>query len=100
MFLSESSWSTRKLVNEVADPEELSPRETENGDVDLIRRSHDVDDGVWFGLEEALDRTLSATGLRTVCRKAMQNIGGQFNRDDVNNEVFLPKVNVCQLFLC
>ena len=29
--------------------------------VDLISRSRDVDDGVWFGLEEALDRTLSAT---------------------------------------
>ena len=52
----------------------------------LIRRSRDVDDGVWFGLEETLDRTLSATGSRTVCRKAMQNIGGQFNSNDVVNE--------------
>ena len=69
-------------------------RETENGDVDLIRRSRDVDEGEWFGLEETLDRTLSATGSRTVCRNAMQNIGGQFNSNDVVNEVFLQRVNV------
>ena len=50
----------KQLVNEAVDPAELRPRETENGDVDLISRSRDVDDGVWFGLEEALDRTLSA----------------------------------------
>ena len=48
----------------------------------------------WFGLEEALDRTLSATGLRTVCRKVMQNIGGQLNSNDVVTEVFLRRVNV------
>ena len=84
----------KQLVNEAVDPAELRSRETENGDVDLISRSRDVDDGVWFGLEEALDRTLSATGSRTVCRKAMQNIGGQFNSNDVVNEVFLRRVNV------
>ena len=51
-------WSTRQL-----DPAELLPRrETENGDVDLISRSRDVDDCVWFGLEEAQDRTMSAMG--------------------------------------
>ena len=84
----------KQLVNEAVDPAELRPRETENGDVDLISRSRDVDDGVWFGLEEALDRTLSTTGSRTVCRKAMQNIGGQFNSNDVVNEVFLQRVFV------
>ena len=51
----------KQLVNEAVDPAELRSRETENGDVDLISRSRDVDDGVWFGLEKALDRTLSAT---------------------------------------
>ena len=84
----------KQLVNEAVDPQELRPRETENGDVDLISRSRDVDDDVWFGLEEALDRTLSATGSRTVCRNAMQNIGGQFKSNDVVNEVSLRKVNV------
>ena len=59
------SWSSRAALE----------RETEHGDVDLIFRSRDVDDGAWFGLEGTLDRTLSATGPRTVCRKAMQNIG-------------------------
>ena len=87
----------KQLVNEAVDPAELRSRETENGDVDLISRSRDADDGVWFGLEEALDRTLSAMGSRTVCRKAMQNIGGQFNSNDVVNEVFLRRVNVSAL---
>ena len=84
----------KQLVNEAVDPAELRSRETQNGDVDLISGSRDVDDGVWFDLEEALDRTLSATGSRTVCRKAMQNIAGQFNSNDVVNEVFLRRVNV------
>ena len=61
------SWSSRAALER--------ERETEHGDVDLIFRSRDVDDGAWFGLEGTLDRTLSATGPRTVCRKAMQNIG-------------------------
>ena len=71
-------------------------REAENGDVDLVSRSHEADDGVWVGHDEALDRTTSATGkiLRDpVCRKAMQNIDGQSNRDDVANAVSLQRVD-------
>ena len=82
----------KQLVNEVVE-------ETENGDGDLISRSRDEDDALWFGLEEALDRTLSATGLRTVCRKAMQNTGGQFNSNDVVHEVFLRRVNMPAVLL-
>ena len=52
----------KQLVNEAVDPAELRPRETENGDVDLISRSREVDDCVWFGLKEAQDRTMSAMG--------------------------------------
>ena len=52
----------KQLVNEAVGPAELRPRETENGDVDLISRSRDVDDCVWFCLEEAQDRTMSAVG--------------------------------------
>ena len=45
---------------------------------------------MWVGHEKALDRTTSATGkifLDPVCRKAMQNIDGQSNRDDAANVV-------------
>ena len=60
----------KQLVNEAVDPAELRSRETENGDVDLISRSRDVDDGVLFGLEEALDRTLSAMRDRGPCAES------------------------------
>ena len=63
--------------------------------MNLVSRSHEADDGVWVGHEKALDRTTSATGkifLDPVCRKAMQNIDGQSNRDDVANAVFPLKV--------
>ena len=52
----------KESVKEAVDPAELRPRETENGDVDLISRSRDVDDCVWFGLEKAQDRTMSFMG--------------------------------------
>ena len=64
----------KQLVNETVDPAELRLREIENGDVDLISLSRDVDDGVWFVLEEAQDRTMYATGkillgIETECKE-------------------------------
>ena len=44
------------------DPAKLRTREAENGDVNLVSRSHEADDAVWVGHEKALDRTTSATG--------------------------------------
>ena len=78
------------------DPAQARTRESENGDVNLVSRSHKADDEVWVGHEKALDKTTSATGkilLDPVCRKAMENIDGQSNRGDVANVVFPLKVD-------
>ena len=96
----------KQLVNEAVDPAELRPRETENGDVDCV----------WFGLEEAQDRTLSAmgkvllgietefkeneldkpkrTGHARACQQSCRNGNKNSNSNDVGNEVFLRRVNV------
>ena len=106
----------KQFVNEAVDPAELRLRETENGDVDLISRSRDEDDGVWFGLEEARDRTMSAMGkiflgieteykendldekqrtcLAWDCQQSCQNGNKNSNCNDVVNEVFLRRINV------
>ena len=65
--------------------------------MDLVSRSHEADDGVWVGHNEALNRTMSATGSRTVNDKAISDIEGQSDRVDVANEVSLRKVNVSAL---
>ena len=41
------------------DPAKLPQREYKNDCVDLVSRSHEADDGVWVGHNEALDRTMS-----------------------------------------
>ena len=80
----------------VLDPAELSQSEDKNDHVELVRRSHEAD-GVWVGHNEALNRTKSAMGkilLDPVKGKAISDIDGQSDRDDVANGVFLRKVNV------
>ena len=76
------------------DPAKLPQRESKNDNVDLVSRSHEADDGVWVGHNEALDRTMSATGSRTVNGKAISDIDGQSDRADGANGVFLRKVNM------
>ena len=49
---------------------------------------------MWVGHNETLDKTMSATGSRTVNGEAISDIDGQSDRDDVANGVFLRKVNV------
>ena len=52
---------------------------------------------MWVGHNEALDRTMSAVGkilLDPVNGKAISDIDGQSDRDDVANGVFLRKVDV------
>ena len=44
------------------DPARLPQRESKNDYVDLVSRSHEADDSVWVGHNEALDRTTSAMG--------------------------------------
>ena len=65
----------------------------------LVSRSREEDDGVWVGHNEALDRTMSATGSRTANGEAISDIDGQPDRDDVANGCFFGK-SMCQLFLC
>ena len=81
------------------DPAKLPQRESKNDFVDLVIRSHEADDGVCVGHNEALDRTMSATGSRTVNDKAISDIEGQSDRDDMANEVFLRKFNVSAVLL-
>ena len=79
------------------DPAKLPQRVSKNDDVDLVSRSHEADDGVWVGHNEALDRTMSAMGkilLDPANGKAFSHIDGQSDRVDVANEVSLQKVNV------
>ena len=73
------------------DPAKVPQRESKNDYVDLVSRSHEADDGVWVGHNEALDRT---TGSRTVNGNAISDIDGQSDRVDGANEVSLRKVNV------
>ena len=40
--------------------QQSSQRESKNDYVDLVSRSHEADDGVWIGHNQALDRTVSA----------------------------------------
>ena len=70
----------KQLVNEVVDPAELRLRETENRDVDLIIRSCDEDDGVWFGVEEARDRTMSAMG------KILLDIDTEYKENELDEQ--------------
>ena len=82
------------LDMDVLDPAKLPQRESKNDYVDLVSRSREADDGVWVGHNEALDRTMSATGSRTVHGEAISDIDGQSDRDDVANGVFLRKIIV------
>ena len=50
------------LDSDVLDPAKLPQRESKNDFVDLVSRSHEADDGVWVGHNEALDRTMSVVG--------------------------------------
>ena len=78
------------------DPAKLPQRESKNDYVDLVSRSHEADDGVWVGHNEALDRTMFAMGkilIDPVNGRAISDIGGQSDRVDVANEVSLRKVN-------
>ena len=91
------------------DPARLPQRKSKNDYVDLVSRSHEADD-VW-----AQDRTMSAmgkillgieteykeneldkpkrTGLAWACQQSCRKGNKNSNRDDVTNEVFLPKVD-------
>ena len=59
------------------DPAEPPQRESKNDCVGLVSRRHEEDDGVWVGHNEALDRTMSATGSKTVNGKTISDIDGQ-----------------------
>ena len=61
--------------------------------MDLVSRGHEADDGVWVEHMEALDRTMSAMGSRTVNGNAISDIDGQSDRVDAANEVSLRKAN-------
>ena len=79
------------------DPAELPQRESKNDYRNLVSRSHEADDGVWVGHNEALDRTMSAMGkilLDPVNGKSIAEIDGKSDRVDMANEVSLRKVNV------
>ena len=111
----------KQLVNVAVEPAELRLRETANKDVDLISRSLDEDDGVWFGVEEAQDRTMSAMGRNLLgieteykeneldeqkrtcyardCQQSCRNGNKNSNSTDVVNEVFLRRVNVSAVSL-
>ena len=78
----------------VLDPAKIHQRESKNDYVDLVSRSHEADDGMWVGHNEALDRTMTATGSRTVNGKGFSFIDSQSDRVDVANEVSLRKVSV------
>ena len=78
----------------VLDPAKIPQRESKNDCVDLVSRSHEADDGMWVGHNEALDKTMTATGSRTVNGKAISYIDSQSDRVDVANEVSLRKVSV------
>ena len=80
------------LDTDALNPAKRPQRESKNDHVDLVSRSHEADDGVWAGHNEALDRTMSAMGWRTVNEETISDIDGQSDRDDVANEVSLRKV--------
>ena len=56
---------------DVLDPAKLPQRESKNDDVDLVSCSREADDRVWVGHNETLDKTMSATGSRTVNGEAI-----------------------------
>ena len=104
----------KQLVNEAVDPAELRPRMIENGDVDLVSRSHEAYD-VWVEHNEAQDRTMSAmgkillgieteykeneldkpkrTGHAGACQQSCRNENKNSISNDVVNELFFRRVN-------
>ena len=106
-------------LGEMLDIDDLDParrpqRKSKNDNVDLVSRSHEADD-VWVRHKEAQDRTMSAmckillgieteykeneldkpkrTGHAWAYQQSCRNGNKNSNRDDVTNEVFLPKVD-------
>ena len=90
------------------DIDDLDPaRESKNDYLDLVCRGHETDD-VWVRHNEAQDRTMSAIGKillgiekdkpkRTcragACQQSCRNGNKNSNRDNVTNDMFLPKVD-------
>ena len=84
----------------VLDPAKIPQRESKNDCVDLVSRRNEADDGMWVGHNEALDKTMTATGSRTVNGKAISYIDIASPTELMWPMRCLFGRSVCQLFLC